>query len=426
MPTIRPPAARIVALASTALALAAPALAQDTTITIATHYNQDQMAPLTECFREYEAQNPGVSIEHQQASYRDFLQTILTARVGGTSPDIYNIYSIWAPQLAAAGVLAEPPEEVAAMVRESYGEGTVGAATIGGTLYGIPTELSVYQLIYNRKLLEEAGYSEPPKTWAELKEIAAAITETNDQGNITVAGYTYGPTEANAVHPFFAQLYASGVQPFGEDLRTSNLDDPKALKILENQGELFAEGITSTAVETDDFAAGGAAMAIMANWNKAGFEEAFGDAFEETVGVAPIPNEEGQDPGTMLYSFLWAVDAGSDVKDEAWALLEWLNTPQEGQEMSCTGRMLAELGALTGNLADLAAMDTDDPFTAPFVEAVESGAAVSQPNVWQSAEIERILRGYIEQVWAGRLGAEDALAAADAEIQSILDEQPEG
>ena len=419
---------RIIALTTStaALTLAIPAAAQDTTIQIATHYNQDQMAPLTECFREYEAQNPGVAIEHQQASYRDFLQTILTARVGGTSPDIYNIYSIWAPQLAAAGVLAEPPEDVAAMIRENYGEGTVGAATIGGTLYGIPTELSVYQLVYNRKLLEEAGYDEPPGTWAELKDAAAAITQTNDQGNITVAGYTYGPTEANAVHPFLSQLYAEGVQPFGEDLRTSNLDDPKAVEILERQGELFEEGITSTAVETDDFAAGGAAMAIMANWNKAGFEEAFGDEFEETVGVAPIPNEEGSDPGTMLYSFLWAVDAGSDVQEEAWDLLEWLNTAQEGQEMSCTGRMLAELGALTGNLDDLAAMDTDDAFTAPFVEAVETGAAVSQPNVWQSAEIERLLRSYIEQVWAGRLSAEDALAQADAEIQSILDEQPEG
>ena len=227
------------------------------------------------------------------------------------------------------------------------------------------------------------------------------------------------------MHPFYSQLYASGVQPFGDDLRTSNLTDPVAVDVLAKQGELFAEGITSTAVDTDDFPAGRAGMAILANWNEAGFREAFGDAFEETVGVAPIPHDEGPG-GTMLYSFFWAVDAGSDVAEESWDLLRWLNTAQEGQEMSCTGRMLDALGALTGNLADLDAMDTDDPFTAPFVEAVSSGAAVSQPNVWQAAETERILRSYIEQVWAGRLSAEDALAAADAEIQSILDEQPEG
>ena len=128
-------------LASSALGSAA--YAAEKTITIATHYNQDQMAPLLACFDQYEAENPEIEIVFQQASYRDFLQTIMTARVGGTSPDIYNIYSIWAPQLADAGTLAEPPAEIQDFIRASYGDGTVGAATIGGTLYGIPTELSV-------------------------------------------------------------------------------------------------------------------------------------------------------------------------------------------------------------------------------------------------------------------------------------------
>ena len=44
-------------------ALTPIAWAQDTkTIKIATHYNEEQMAPLTACFRDYEAKNPGVKI----------------------------------------------------------------------------------------------------------------------------------------------------------------------------------------------------------------------------------------------------------------------------------------------------------------------------------------------------------------------------
>ncbi len=403
-------------------ALTAPALAQDKTIQIATHYNQDQMAALLACFSDYEAANPGIKIEFQQSSYRDFLQTILTARVGGTAPDIYNIYSIWAPQLAAAGTLDEPPAGVQDWIRASYGEGTVGAATINGTLWGIPTELSVYQLFYNKKLLAEAGYDAPPATWAELKEIAAAITEKNDQGNITTAGYVYGPSVANAVHIYYSQMYAQGVAPYSDDFRTTNFTDPESVKIIERQAELFAEGITSASVSTDDFPAGRAGMAIMANWNKAGLQEAFGDEFEATVGIAPIPNDGG-DPGTMLYSFFWAVDSTSDAKEESWALLEWLNSQQDGKDLSCTGQMLNDLGALSGNLADLAAMPTDDFFTAPFVAAVESGAAKSQPNIWQASENDRILRSYIEQVWSGDMSAAEAMAAADAEVTAILAEQ---
>lgn len=404
-------------------ALGAPLLAQDAkTITIATHYSQEQMAPLLACFDEYEAQNEGVAIEFQQASYRDFLQTILTARVGGTSPDIYNIYSIWAPQLVDAGTLAEPSEEIKSWIRDSYGESTVEAATINDTLWGIPTELSVYQLLYNKNLLGEAGYSEPPATWEELKEIAAAITETNDQGNLTTAGYVYGPSVANAVHIYYSQMYNAGIPPYSEDFRETNFTTPESVEIVARQGELFEEGITSNSVTTDDFAAGRAGMAIMANWNKSELEDAFGDALDETVGVAPLPGD-GSEHGTMLYSFFWAVDATSDVQEESWDLLRWLNTAQEGQDISCTGQMLEDLGALTGNLSDLAAMPTDDGFTAPFVAAIESGAAKSQPNIWQAAENDRILRSYIEQVWAGSMSAEDAMQAADAEVSAILAEQ---
>lgn len=404
-------------------ALAGTAYAQDTkTIEIATHYNEAQMAPLLECFAAYEAENPGIEIEFQQASYGDFLQTILTSRVGGTSPDIYNIYSIWAPQLADAGTLAEPPADIQDWIRSSYGAGTVGAATINGTLWGIPTELSVYQLFYNKMMLAEAGYDAPPATWDELKQIAAAITTTNDQGVIDRAGYVYGPSVANAVHVYYSQMYAAGLAPYSDDFRATNFTSPESIEILTRQAELFSEGITSNTNITDDFAAGSAAMMIAANWNKAELQSAYGDAFEDTVGIAPIPNNGG-DAGTMLYSFFWSVDSTSDAKEESWALLRWLNEAQGDASLSCTGEMLNDLGALSGNLSDLEGMDTGDSFTAPFVAAIESGAAKSQPNIWQASENDRTLRSYIEQVWAGNMSAEDAMAAADAEVSAVLAEQ---
>ena len=405
-------------------ALATIAAAQDArTIQIATHYNEEQMAPLLACFDAFEATHPGITVEFQQAAYGDFLQTILTSRVGGTSPDIYNIYSIWAPQLAAAGTLAEPPAEVQDWIRASYGAGTIGAATINGTLWGIPTELSVYQLFYNKKILAEAGFDAPPATWAELHDMAAAITTRNDQGVIDRAGYVYGTSVAGAVHVYYSQMYAAGIAPYSADFRTTNFTTPESIEIITRQAALFADGITSNTNITDDFAGGTAAMGIMANWNKAELQDVYGDAFEATVGIAPIPNNGGA-PGTMLYSFLWAVDSTSDAQAESWELLRWLNEAQEGAALSCTGDMLNRLGAFSGNLADLAKMDISDSFSAPFVAAIESGAAKSQPNIWQASENDKILRGYIEQVWAGNMTAGDAMAAADAEVTAILGEQP--
>lgn len=392
------------------------------TIQIATHYNEEQMTPLLACFDAYEAANPGITIEFQQTAYGDFLQTILTSRIGGTSPDIYNIYSIWAPQLAGASALAEPPAEILDWIRASYGAGTVGAATINGILWGIPTELSVYQLVYNKQLLSAAGFGAPPATWQELHDIAAAITKTNDQGVIETAGYAFGESVATATHPYYSLMYAAGVPPFGADYRSTNFTSPESIAIITRQAALFSQGITSTTNVVWDMSAGTLGMGIMANWNKAEFQSIFADAFEDTIGVAPIPTDGPG--GTMLYSFLWAVDSTSDVQAESWALLRWLNEAQDGAALSCTGQVLNDLGALSGNLADLAAMDTSDSFSSPFVAAIESGTAQTQPNVWQAAEVDRILHGYITQVWAGVMTAEDAMAAADAEVTAILAEQP--
>ena len=392
------------------------------TIQVATHYTEEQAAPLLACFDAYEAEHPGVTVEHQQTAYADFLQTVLTSRVGGTAPDIVNVYSIWVPQLASAGALEPPPAEVAEWINANYSPATVGAATVGGQLWGIPTELSVYALVYNKKLLEEAGFTEPPKTWAELREVAQAITTVNEQGNIDRAGYAYGTSVAEGVHPFYAQMFAAGVPPFAEDGRTTNLVSPEAIRILEEQSALFADGITSNATLVDNFSSGAVGMLIGANWNKFGYQEGFGEAFGDTVGAAPVPTDGPG--GTMLYSFLWAVDSSSDAKEESWDLLRFISEAREGG-LSCTGEAMAGMGAFAGSNADLAVMtETADDFDRAFIEEVTSGRAVTQPNIWQASEVDRILRGYIDQAWSGAMTAEEALTQADAEIVAILAEQP--
>ncbi|MBM3606564.1 MAG: hypothetical protein FJX25_18190, partial [Alphaproteobacteria bacterium] len=125
--------------------------AQEAPLTIAMHYTQSQAAPLIACLNAYD--RDGQTARYQQITYGDYLQTVLTGRLAGQAPDIYNINSIWAAQMVDNDVLAEPPQDIAQFVQDGYGRGTVDAATIGGTLWGIPTEVSVYMLVSNMALL---------------------------------------------------------------------------------------------------------------------------------------------------------------------------------------------------------------------------------------------------------------------------------
>ena len=403
-------------------ALAGPALAQDArTVTVAMHYTQEQAAPLIECFAAYEEANPGVSVEYQQLSYRDYLQTVLTSRLGGQAPDVYHLYSIWGAQMVDNGVLAEPPEEVASFVEDAYAASTVEAATIDGQLWGVPTEVSVYMLISNMELLREAGYEEPPTTFEELREVAQAVTTRNDQGRIERAGFAFADSAAGSVHPFYISLFSHGQDVYADDFSSTELASAEAVEALSELRSLVADGSTEKAVDGFDFPAGGIGMIVMANWMEADLRAGFGERFDDAVRVSSIPM--GEDWRTMQYAFFFGVDAQSDVQDEAWDLIHHVNGPESATAEggpSCMGAMLDDLGALTANAADNAALGEPGPFKGPFVEALESGRAVTQPNVIQAAEIEGLTAQTVDTVLAGDAEPEAALEDLDRQVGDIL------
>ena len=407
-----------------AISFATAAAPPVTTIRVAAHYNSQQIKPLLACFRQYEAAHPGIKIDYQQVSYQDFFQTVMVARAGQSPVDIYNLYSIWAPQLIGTGALDVPPPDIDRFVRANYSAATTDAATIKGRLWGIPTGVSIYQLVYNKKLFAAAGLTAPPRTLDEMAIMAARMTRKNRQGNILVAGYATDVNGADIPHGFYSELYAAGIRPYTADMRHTNLRSPRAVAILAKQVDLFKRGITSYSVQAVDFAGGYVGMTIMANWMKDTLRASLGSRLNETVGVAPIPTDGPG--GTMLYSFFWGVDAASKHKRASWDLLQWLNSSGPNKGLSCTGTMLAGMGDLTGNRADMAAMHDAiaDPFSQQFVRALNSPGAVSQPNLWHADEVDRQLKYEIQQALAGRLTPAQALAAADQDITAILAEQP--
>ncbi|MBB3999545.1 extracellular solute-binding protein [Aureimonas pseudogalii] len=410
----------IAALSALFLATAAAGAQEPVTLTFAAHYTDAEMAPLTACFRRYESETPGVRIAYRQTPIADFMQNVMTSRISGASPDIYNVYSIWGKRLVDNAILAEPPREIADFIADGFEASTVQSAVVDDRLWGIPAEVAVYMLIYNKQLFAEAGIAEPPKDWAGVMDAAGKIAKRDALGRVEVAGYAFGPSVANAAHPFRTLLFSKGSQILTDDLAGTHLTEPAAVEVLEGQARLFRDGLTSASHQIRDFPAGRIGMIIGANWMKQLMREGLGDKLDAVVGVAPIPG--WPDWKTYQYSFYQAVDANSPHPAEAWTFLRWLNTPAAAGQRSCVGDMLVSLGSLTANKADLAASEAEfgDAFSRPFVDALRSGRALSDPNIAQTAEMDRVLRTAIEEAWLGRLAPADALAKADREITDLL------
>lgn len=93
--------------------------------------------------------------------------------------DVGMMDVIWPAEFVSAGWAAEvedPNNHTDAMLSTP-----VEAATIDGTLYGMPMFTDANGLYYRTDLLEQAGYSEPPSTYMELVNMAQDIKEQSDQ-----------------------------------------------------------------------------------------------------------------------------------------------------------------------------------------------------------------------------------------------------
>jgi len=63
-----------------------------------------------------------------------------------------------------------------------------------GKVYGIPMKIYTIGLAYNMKLLKEAGFDTPPKTWDELVTISKKATNRG----AGIAGFSFITDGANA------------------------------------------------------------------------------------------------------------------------------------------------------------------------------------------------------------------------------------
>ncbi len=397
--------------------------AQRITLTVATHYTDDQRAPLTPCLREYERLHPDIAIVHRQLSFRDLLQSLFLSRMGGQPPDIYNLSTTWTKQLVDSGALATPPAAITNYVQQGYLSNTTAAITSNGKLWGIPSETDVYMLVYNKLRFARNGITHPPTTTSEWVADAAMISKANRQGQLIVSGFTVGSSQNQIVAPFLTLLYSNGQQLLSADQKSTNLNTPAARNALDAEVQLFHDKGAVWGTVPYQFPSGALGMMIVPNWFNRPLHQGFEAKFDQTVAVAPIP--AGSNWRTLQYGFFWSVDANSPHPAESWALLQWLNTAQQPGGRSCMGNMLMALGGLTGNRQDLtaSARELNTPFMQPFVDALSSGRALAQPSIPHANEIEALTSKYLERAMLGVVPADTALRQLDAGIRTILQEQ---
>lgn len=403
--------------------------AQSVSISYLTHWSPETVALLDAAAKDYAKSNPDVTVTIRAVPFGDLLTTLRSQGGSSDGPTIGGIYDLWLPELARDKLIAPAPDTVAGEVKSAWPAGVVSAASVGATLYGIPNEIDVYALNYNKELFKRAGITAAPKTWSELKDAAQKLTrkDAGQQGFGMINSWAAG-----VVHPFASLLVSNG----GELVKDGKpmLDSPQAGETFQLYEDLIKSGASDPAMATadanttgpflDNFVSGKTGMIIMANWWESALKSGMVDKFSN-IATAPIPvGPSGDKPHSISYSWMTVVNANAGQAEQkaAWDFLAWLNSPKSGKNgASAMSDILMSMGILPTRTSDIEAHK--DKLGSEFLSGYVSVLADAKPFpvVPGGQEFSESLQQTLEALQYGQLPAKDAQANAQADAVSILE-----
>ncbi len=126
---------------------------------------------------DFEQKNPDLTIKWVDVPWTAMESKILTAVSAKTAPDVVNLNPDFASQLASKDAWLNLNEVVPAEAKAEYLPKIWQASSLGEVSFGLPWYLTTRVAIYNQDLLKQAGVENPPKTYAELAEVAQKVKD---------------------------------------------------------------------------------------------------------------------------------------------------------------------------------------------------------------------------------------------------------
>jgi multiple sugar transport system substrate-binding protein len=400
------------------------------TITYLTHWGPDQVKSLEAVASAFHKDNPDVTVKIQAVPFANLLSTLQTQGSSPNGPTIASIYDLWLPGLIKNGAVAEAPEDIASSVQSDWPSNLAEDVSSDGKVYGIPNEVDLYALNYNKSLFADAGISAPPTTWEELRADAKKIADSGEgrQGFGVITNWAAG-----SVHPFLSLAASNGGSFLTEDKSAAALTSPETQAAADLYAQLVKDGSTvpdmsaanadTTGPYLDNFANGKTGMIIMANWWQSALEKTMGDKFSD-IATAPVPvGPDGDKSSSISYSWLTVVNghATSPTQKAAWKFLQFLNGSDSGESgSSAMGDILMDQGILPSRTSDLDAhaSELSDPFIKTYVDELPN--ATPFPVTEGGAQASDALQGHVENLVFGRESPSEAMKNAESEVDAAL------
>ena len=115
---------------------------------------------------QFNEEYPNVTIDYQSVPFGEAQNKFKTAAAAKSgAPDILRAEVAWVPEFASLGYLYELDGTELTADAGDFLETPTSSTKYNGKTYGVPQVTDSLALMYNKKLLTDAGVTAAPKTW---------------------------------------------------------------------------------------------------------------------------------------------------------------------------------------------------------------------------------------------------------------------
>jgi len=330
----------------------------------------------------FHAAEPKITVKVSVSDWDTYWDKLQTGLAGGAAPDVFAMDGPLFPDYQSRDVLLDLTPYIQ---RDGYDLTALNDLAVkdftmpDGRQLGLPRDLNVIALFYNKKLFDKAGVPYPDDTWTwdKLVEVGKQLTlDANKDGKPEQWGiYTETTDMENAWSSFVWQNGGDILAPDGRSIVLDQEAGSGGIQFLQDliwkhkvvpDPALFAE-------TGDAFEQGKAAMEINGSWLVA-TDEAAGLSF----GIAPLPaGPAGK--ATSVNPTGAVIARSSKSPDAAWAFAKYLADAEAQQ------KIMALKASLPVNKAVLAG---------PYASSYEGASVLA--GALDYAHLKPSFRGYNE------------------------------
>lgn len=379
---------------------------------------------MRQLFDQFQARNPGVTIEMETGGatselQRQYLSTVLNAK--DPSIDVYMIDIVNPAQYAGAGWL-EPLDAYvgpAATALKPYLPAYSQSNVVDGKLAAMPAFADAMFMYYRKDLLQKHGIAEP-RTWDELGAAARKV-QAGEGGAEKLQGLSIqGAAIEGAVCTFLIPYWSQG-KAFNDASGKLTLDKAAAAKGLSQWLSMMDAGVikrniaeVKTSDTVNEFKGGQVLFAV--NWGFAWdrFQSDPDSKVQGKVGVMPLPAMAGGQSATCMGGWQWAVSAFSKAKPEAARLVQYLASPEASEFLAVRGSLLPTQQATYGDPDVVEAV----PWFKDAAPVVMAGR--SRPMSRDYGQVSDAIRTSTSAVLARTKKPEEAVAEIESRLRRVM------